>query len=195
MKKVFEVRWKRAAAVALSLTMAIGFAGCDAFGSRKKSKDAINDRLVSFNKALQKLDYEAARRLTDWTKEDNDYTAIESLFDASDYGDAEGEGFVICTEYIASTISIKYDISTVQIKNDQATLNVKYEMVDWPSVYQKSHDSYDQVLEDLTNCQDKSTTDAVIIFENVDGRNDWRLCRISDLGKVMSFVHTLPVRA
>lgn len=192
MKKVFEVRWKRAAAAALSLAMAIGFAGCDAFGSRKKSMDAINDRLVSFNKALQKLDYEAVRRLTDWTVEDNDYTAIESLFDTSDYGGAEGEGFVICTEYIASTISIKYDISTVQIQGDQATLNVKYEVVDWLSVYQKSHGSYDQVLEDLKNCQDKSTTDAVIIFENVDGRNDWRLCRISDLGKVMSFVHTLP---
>ena len=195
MKKVFGVRWKRTAVAALSIAVAIGLAGCDAFGTRKKSMDAMNDRLISFNKALQKLDYEAVRRQTDWTEEDNDYTAIESLFDTSDYGEAEGEGFVICTEYIASTISIKYDISTVQIQDGQASLNVIYEMVDWPSVYQKSHDSYDQVLEDLKNCPDKSTTDAVIIFENVDGGNDWRLCRISDLGKVMSFVHALPVRA
>ena len=65
-------------------------------------------------------------------------------------------------------------------------------MVDWQQVYGKTHGSYDEVLEDLKNCQDKTTIDAVVVLENVDGENDWRLCQINDLATVMSFVHTLP---
>ena len=65
-------------------------------------------------------------------------------------------------------------------------------MVDWQSVYAKSHGSYDEVLEDLKNCPDKITIESSIVFENVDKEKDWRLCIINDLGNIMSFVHTLP---
>ena len=178
-------------AAALCIVMVMGFSGCDIFGVRK-SMGVMYDRLTNFNKAMNKLDYEAARSVTDWTEEDGDYTAIEALFDTSYYGNTEGEGFVECTEYIASTIKIIFDITAAKIDDDQATLDVKYEMVDWQSVYAKSHGSYDELLEDLKNCPDKITIESSIVFENVDKEKDWRLCIINDLGNIMSFVHTLP---
>ena len=65
-------------------------------------------------------------------------------------------------------------------------------MVDWQAVYKKTHNNYDEVLEELKNCPDKITVDNAIVFENIDSVGDWRLCRINDLGGVMSFVYTLP---
>ena len=191
MKKIFEDVFKRAAAVVLSVVMVAGFAGCDAFGVRK-SMGVMHGRLTEFNKALNELDYETARDQTDWTEADNDYTAIEEVFDTSYYGDTAGEGFVSCAEYIASTINIKFDVTAVRLESNRATLDVKYEMVDWQQVYQQPHDCFDEVLEDLKNCQDKTSVDAFVVFENVDGENDWRLCRITELGEVMRFVYTLP---
>ena len=191
MKAVCKDVYKRSMAVVLCIAMVIGIAGCDAFGVRK-SMGVMNDRLINFNKALNELDYEAVRSLTDWTEADSDYTAIEEIFDTSYYGDTEGEGFVSCTEYIASTINIKYSITSVQINYNQASLDVEYEMVDWQAVYKKTHNNYDEVLEELKNCPDKTAIDLQIVFENVDGLGDWRLCRINDLGGVMSFVYTLP---
>ena len=191
MGKTYRTGMRRVAAAAISVVMVIGLSGCDAFSARK-SKNVMKDKLQNFNKALNDLDYETARSLTDWTEEDGDYEAIVGLFDTSYYGASEGNGFIYCTEYIASTISLKYDISEVQIQNDQASLDVVYEMVDWTKVYKEPHDSYDQILEDLKNCPDKFTFNTVIIFENVDGKGDWRLCKLYDLGKVMSFVYTLP---
>lgn len=191
MKNVIKDRLKKAAAVVLSLIMVVGFAGCDMFGVRK-AQGAMNYTLTNFNKALNELDYEAVRSLSDWTEDDSDYKAVEELFDTSYNGDEEGEGFVACTEYIASTITINFNLTSVAPKGSQASVNVKYEMVDWQQVYEKTHGSYDEVLEDLKNCQDKTTVDAVVVLENVDGENDWRLCQINDLATVMSFVHTLP---
>ena len=191
MKNAIENRLKKAAAVVLSLIMVAGFAGCDMFGVRK-AQSAMNYTLTNFNKALNELDYETVRSLSDWTEDDSDYKAVEELFDTSYYGDEEGEGFVACTEYIASTITINFNLTSVAPKGSQASVNVKYEMVDWQQVYEKTHGSYDEVLEDLKNCQDKTTVDAVVVLENVDGENDWRLCQINDLATVMSFVHTLP---
>ena len=191
MSVAVEDRIKRAAAAVLSIVVVICFSGCYAFGVRK-SMDVMNDRLINFNKALNEFDYKALRSLTDWTEEDSDYTAIETLFDTSYYGDAEGEGFISCTEYIASTIEIKFDITAVRINGNQASLNVKYEMVDWQSVYQTAHDSYDEVLADLKSCPFKTSVDTDIVFENADAKEDWRLCRITDIGKVMSFVYSLP---
>lgn len=192
MEKIFKDGFKRVVAAALSVAVFTGFAGCDAFGVRK-SMGVMNDRLINYNKALNKLDYETVRSLTDWTGEDSDYMAIVDLFDTSYYGDSAGEGFVACSEYIVSTISINYDITAAEIYRDQATLEFEYEMVDWQDVYHDPHGSYDEVLEDLKNCPDKITIDSVIIFEKVDEEADWRLCKISDLGEVMSFIHTLPV--
>jgi len=191
MANIYKKGSKRKAAAALCIAITMALSGCDASGSRK-SMDVMNDRLKNFNNALNKLDYEAVRSLSDWAEGEGDYTAIEVLLDTSAYADTAGEGFVSCTEYIASTIRIKYDIKTVHIDGEQATLDVKYEMVDWEEVYQKAHGSFDEVLEDLKNCPDTITSDAVIVFENVNKKEDWRLCRINDLGKVMSFVHTLP---
>lgn len=191
MGKAFGDGISRVVAAALSTVIAIGFAGCDMFGVRK-SMGIMHGRLTNFNKAINELDYETARSHTDWTEEDSDYTAIEELFDTSYYGDTEGEGFVACTEYIASTVTIKFDITSARIGSGRASLDVRYEMVDWQQVYQEKHDSYDEVLEDLKNCPDKLTFDADIVFENVDKNEDWRLCRITNLSEVMSFVHTLP---
>ena len=191
MKRNSRINNCKVVAAALCIVIVMGFSGCDIFGVRK-SMGVMYDRLTNFNKALNKLDYEAARSVTDWTEEDGDYTAIEALFDTSYYGNTEGEGFVECTEYIASTIVINFDVTAAKIDDDQATLDVKYEMVDWQAVYAKSHDSYDEVLEDLKNCSDKITIESSIVFENVDKEKDWRLCIINDLGNIMSFVHTLP---
>ena len=191
MKNVIKDRLEKAAAVVLSLIMVVGFAGCDMFGVRK-AQSAMHYTLTNFNKALNELDYETVRSLSDWTEDDSDYKAVEELFDTSYNGDEEGEGFVACTEYIASTITINFNLTSVAPKGSQASVNVKYEMVDWQQVYEKTHGSYDEVLEDLKNCQDKTTVDAVVVLENVDGENDWRLCQINDLATVMSFVHTLP---
>lgn len=192
MRKVFSGRFGRAVAAVLSVAMVMGSTGCDVFGVRK-GKAVMNDRLINFNKALNELDYEAVRDLSDWTEKDSDYTAIETLFDTSYYGDAAEEGLLSCTEYIASTISIRYDIETVQIQYYQASLDVEYEMVDWKQVYQKPHSSYAEVLEDLKNCPDKITVGTAIVFENMDLKNsDWRLCRINKIGEVMSFIHTSP---
>ena len=191
MKNVIIDRFTSAAAVVLSLIMVAGFAGCDMFGVRK-AQSAMHYTLTNFNKALNELDYEAVRSLSDWTEDDSDYKAVEELFDTSYYGDEEGEGFVSCMEYIASTITINFNLTSVAPQGSQASVNVKYEMVDWQQVYEKTHGSYEEVLEDLKNCQDKTTVDAVVVLENVDGENDWRLCQINDLATVMSFVHTLP---
>ena len=65
-------------------------------------------------------------------------------------------------------------------------------MVDWQSVYQRPHDSFDEVLEDLKRCQDKTTVCADVVFDNVDMKGDWKICRITGLNEVMSFVYTLP---
>ena len=186
-----EAIFIRPVALILCIAMTVGFAGCDVFGVRK-GKDVMNERLIEYNRALNALDYEAVRNLTDWTEEDSDYTAIEKLFDTSYYGDAAGGEFVSCTEYIASTITIKYDVTAVEINFEHATLDVEYEMVDWQSVYQRPHDSFDEVLEDLKKCQDKTTVSADVVFDNVDMKGDWKICRITGLNEVMSFVYTLP---
>ena len=192
MGKMFSDRFVRSVAAALSIAVVMGFTGCDVSGARK-GKSVMDDRLINFNKALNELDYEALRDLTDWTVNDSDYTAIEALFDTSYYGEAEDDGLLSCTEYIASTISIRYDIGDVQIRYYQAALDVEYEMVDWRQVYQKPHSDYGEVLEDLKNCPDKITVDTAIVFENVDWmKSDWRLCRINKIGEVMSFIHTSP---
>ena len=185
------MRFKRVIATFVSAALLLGFAGCDAFGIRK-AMGVMNDRLINYNKALNELDYEAVRNLSDWTETDPDYAAVEKLFDTSDYGDAAGEGYIACTEYIASTIKINFNVTGATIKYDQAALEVTYEMVDWQQVYSEPHDSYDEVLEDLKNCPDKMAIVSDVTFENVDGENDWRLCVLSDLGEVMSFVHSLP---
>lgn len=185
------MRFKRVITTFVSTVLLLGFAGCDAFGVRK-AMGVMHDRIVNYNKALNELDYEAVRNLSDWTEADPDYAAVGELFDTSYYGDAAGEGYTACTEYIASTIKIDFNVTGVNIQYDHATLDVTYEMVDWQQVYSETHDSYDEVLEDLKNCPDKMAIVSEITFENVDGENDWRLCVLSDLGEVMSFVHSLP---
>lgn len=182
---------KKAVAATLSAAMLLGFTGCDAFGVRK-GMGVMHGRLTNFNEALNKLDYVAAREQTDWTEDDEDYAAIEQLFDTSYYGDVAGEGFVNCTEYIASTITMKFDVTSVNSYYYNATLDVTYEMVDWQSVYVVSHDNYDEVLEALKNCEDKITIESTVTFENVDEKVDWRICRINDLSEVMAFVYALP---
>ncbi|MBP5655116.1 MAG: hypothetical protein J6X33_06340 [Clostridiales bacterium] len=189
-KMFYDIRQRSVAAV-LCIAMVMGFAGCDMFGVRKQM-GVMYGRLTNFNKAMNELDIEAARENTDWTEEDDDYKAVKDLFDITYNGDAVDEGFVSCTEYIASTINIKFDITSAKIDDDPVTLNMKYETVDWQSVYGKSHNSYDEVLEDLKNCQDKITVDGVVTFVNADEEGDWKISEITELSEVMNFVHTLP---
>ncbi len=182
---------RRITAAVLSVAMVFVFAGCDIFGVRQ-SMGAMFDRLANFNKALNELDFEAAKEYTNWTGEDEDYKEAEALFDTSDLGDKAGEGFVSCTEYIASTIVMKYDVTSAHIDDNQASLDVTFEMVDWRSVYNDPHDSFEEVLEDLKACEDRITVEAVVVFENVDGQKDWRISEINDIDEVMSFVYTIP---
>ena len=186
-----NMRINRVIAAAVSAAIVFTFAGCDAFGVRK-AMGVMHDRITRYNQALNSLDYETIRELSDWTEEDNDYTAIEELFDTSYYGDEEGEGFVDCAEYIASTITIKFNVTGARIDGNFSEIDVTYEMVDWQSVYSEPHDSYEDVLADLKNCPDKNTIESTITLENVDKAEDWRLCRLNNLTEVMSFVHTLP---
>lgn len=185
------MKGNRVIATTLSVALLLGAAGCDAFGVRK-DMGVMHDRITRYNQALNNLDYGTVRDLTDWTEEDSDYTAIEELFDVTYYGDEEGDGFVDCTKYIASTINIKFNVTGARIDNNFASLDVTYEMVDWKSVYSEPHDSYEEVLEDLKNCQQVLTIESTITLENIDGQDDWRLCRINDLNELMSFVYALP---
>lgn len=185
------MRAKQVIAASVSVAMLLGVAGCDMFGIRQ-DMGVMYDRITRYNQALNNLDYETIRDLTDWTEEDSDYTAIETLFDTSYYGDIAGEGFVDCTKYVASTINIKFDVTGARIDGNFASLDVKYDLVYWQSVYSELHDSYEAVLDDLKSSQHVYTIESTITLENVNGSGDWRLCRINDLNELMSFVYTLP---
>ncbi len=181
----------RVAAVSLCVILLFGFSGCDAFNVRK-GMSIMSDELRIYVQALRGLDYQAIRDISDWNEGDEDYKAIEELFDTSYYGEVAGPGFVECAEYIASTIVLKYDITTIEGYYYTATLNVTYEMVDWPQVYAKKHTNYYDVLRDLKSCEEKKIYNTKVTFENVDEKLDWRLCRLNDIGDIMKFIHTLP---
>jgi hypothetical protein len=169
--------------------MVIGFTGCDMFGVRK-TMGAVNEALKDFNTALNNLDCNGVRSVTDWTEEDSDYDNIGKLLDVNRYGDVEGEGFVSCAEYIASTINIDYDITTLDVYSGGASIDVTYEMADWKTVYGKTHGSYDEVLSALKDSQDTLTIGSRITFENIDG--EWKLCRIVALSEVLGFIDSVP---
>ncbi len=181
---------QRIVATALGVVMLLGFSGCDAFGTRQATGIMVG-KLDSYNRALNNLDYEAVRNLTDWTLEDPDYNAIETLFDVDQYGSDMGEDFVSCTEYIASTILIVYDITSMTVGNPYTTLDVKYVMTDWQMVYSEPHESCAEALIALKDSKDKITIETTIVFEK-DG-DDYKLCRLNDLNQVMSFVYSVPV--
>lgn len=174
---------------ALSIIMLSGFSGCDAFGTRNDMGIMVG-KLNSYNLALNDLDYIAVRNLTDWSEEDSDYTAIESLFDVDHYGSEMGEDYIACAEYIASTILIVYDINSVTIDNPYATLDVKYVMTDWQKVYSEPHDSCTEVLNTLKDSDDKLTIETTIVFEKHG--DDYKLCMLNDLNQVMGFVYGVP---
>ena len=183
------MRLKRAVTSALCFAMVIGFTGCDMFGVRKTMGD-VNEALKNFNTALNNLDCNGVRRVTDWTEEDSDYDNIGKLLDVNRYGDVEGEGFVSCAEYIASTINIDYDITALDVYSGGASIEVTYEMADWKTVYGKIHGSYDEVLSALKDSQDTLTIGSRITFENIDG--EWKLCRIVALSEVLGFIDSVP---
>lgn len=179
----------RAVTYFICASMVIGITGCDMFGVRK-TMGAVNDALKNFNTALNNLDSDGVRSVTDWTEEDFDYDNIEILLDVDHYGDVEGEGFVSCAEYIASTINIDYDITALNVYSGGASIDVTYEMVDWKTVYAEKYDSYDDVLSALKRSEDTLTVDSRITFENING--EWRLCQIFDLNDVLSFIYAVP---
>ncbi len=184
------MKLKRAVAAVLSTAVVIGSSGCGTVGARK-DMPAIDGLLKSFNTSLNSLDCDGLRVLTDWNKNDFDYSNIEDLLDVTYYGDTEGEGFVSCAGYIASTIMIDYDIKALKSYGNKASLEVQYELVDWRTVYSWPHESYDDVLNDLRNSDETMTVFTNIVFEKVDGR--WRLCQIYDLNEVLGFIHSVPV--
>ena len=138
------MRNNKVAAVSLCTILLFGFSGCDAFNVRK-GMSIMDEELQIYRQALRTLDYQAIRDISDWNEEDDDYMAIEELFDTSYYGDEAGDGYVACVEYIASTIYVEYDITSVEGYYYTATLNVTYKMVDWPQVYAKHHRNYYEV--------------------------------------------------
>lgn len=181
---------KRAVAVVLSTAALIGSSGCGTFGARK-DMPAIDGLLRNYNQALNYLDCDGLRSLTDWNENDFDYSNIEDLLDVNYFGDAEGEGFVSCAEYTASTIMINYDIKALKSYGNKASLEVQYELVDWRTVYSWPHESYDDVLSDLKNSDYTVVVFSSIVFEKVD--DEWKLCQIFDLNEVLGFVHSVPV--
>ena len=183
------MKFNRVVTSILCVAVVFGIAGCDIFGVRK-SMGVINESLKIFNTALNNLDCDGVRRVTDWTEEDFDYGNIEKLLDVTYYGDIEGEGFVSCTKYIASTINIDYSITSMDISSNNASINVKYELVDWQKVYSEKYNSYDEVLSALKASKDIRTIDSRITFENIDG--EWKLCQIFSLNEVLSFVYAVP---
>ena len=179
----------RIIATALSVVMLLGFSGCDAFGTRK-AMGVMVGKLDGYNRALNDLDYQSVRNLTDWSEEDPDYTAIETLFDVDHYGSEMGEDYKACTEYVASTILIVYDITSVKIEDPYATLDVKYVMTDWQKVYSEPRDSCAEVLGALKDSKEKLTIETTIVFEKYG--DDYMLCRLNDLNQVMSFIYSVP---
>ncbi|MBR3141706.1 MAG: hypothetical protein IKF09_00995 [Clostridiales bacterium] len=179
----------RAVTYFICASMVIGITGCDMFGVRK-TMGAVNDALKNFNTALNDLDCDGIRSVTDWTEEDFDYDNIENLLDVNRYGDIEGKGFVSCAKYIASTINIDYDIKSLDVYSGGASIDVTYELVDWKTVYSEKHNSYDEVLKALKDSEDTLTVDSRITFENING--EWRLCQIFDLNDVLSFIYAVP---
>ena len=183
------MNYRRAAAAAISFILVFCISGCDIFGL-KKAEVEVNETLRLFNKALNYLDADDVRRLTDWTEEDSDYAAIEKMFYADCFD--ENEGLYSCARYIASTISIDYDISTLDINGDRASIEVEYELADWEPLY--LDDTYGdcyEILSSLKSSDDTIKIDSKITFEQVDGV--WKMCQIYNLGEVMRFVYTTPV--
>jgi len=184
-----SMNYRRAAAAAISLLMIICISGCDIFGI-KLAEAEVSELLRLYNIALNDLDADDVRRLTDWTEEDSDYTAIEKMFYAQ--RSAENEGLYSCTRYIASTITIDYDISTLDINGDRASIEVEYELADWQPLYlDDTYGNCDEILSSLKSSDDTIKIDSKITFEKVDGV--WKMCQIHKLGEVMKFAYTTPV--
>lgn len=183
------MNYRRAAAAAISLLMIICISGCDIFGI-KLAEAEVSESLRLFNIALNDLDADDVRRLTDWTEEDSDYTAIEKMFYAQ--RSTENEGLYSCARYIASTITIDYDISTLDINGDRASIEVEYELADWQPLYlDDTYENCDEILSSLKSSDDTIRIDSKITFEKVDGV--WKMCQIYKLGEVMKFAYTTPV--
>lgn len=182
-----SMKCKRVISAGLVLAFVMGFTGCNP----QKNTKAIEDLLKDYNDALNDLDADAVRELSDWSKKDSDYKAIEDLLDVHYAEESAGDGFADYVRYVASTIEVNYDIDDFTVKDDKATLKVEYELADWKSVlFTDSYTSYDEVINALKSSKSTITIKSKIVFEKQDG--EWKLCQLSKLKEVFEFTYETP---
>ncbi len=176
------MKLKRVISAGLVFAFVMGISGCNS----KKDAAAIDELLSDYNDALNDLDADAVRDLSDWSRKDSDYKNIDTLFYAHFVDTYDTETIVKCDEYIASTIEVKYDIGDLTVKGDNASIKVQYELTDWESVYYvDSYETYDDVLKELKNTEGTVTIKSKITFEKKKG--EWKLCQLSKLSDVFAF--------
>ncbi len=181
------MKCKKMISAGLALALVLGITGCDP----QKGQNAIDDLLSEYGEALNDLDADAVRDLSDWSKKDSDYKAIGDLFDVSYVEENGGDKAADCVRYIASTIELDYDIDDLNINGDKASIKAAYELVDWEAIYYvDSNESYDEVLKALKSSKDTITVKGKITFEKKDG--EWKLCQLSKMNEVFTFTHKIP---
>ena len=176
------MKCKRVISAGLVIAFVLGFSGCNS----KKDTEAIDGLLTDYNEALNELDADAVRELSDWTKKDFDYQNIGELMTVKSVDAYDAEQLEACAGYIASTIEVNYDIDDLTVKGDRASIKVEYELVDWESVYYVDcHETYADVLKELKRTKDTITIRTKISFEKKNGA--WKLCQLSKLSEVFKF--------
>lgn len=181
------MKCKKVIAGGLVLTFVMGISGCDS----KKAPSVIDDLLDGYCDALNDLDADAVRDLSDWSKKDSDYKNIGELLDVHYAEERGGDKAAECVRYIASTIELNYDIDDLDIDGDKASIKAVYEFVDWESIYYvDGYESYDDVLRKLKSSKKTLTVKGKITFEKKKG--EWKLCQLSKLNEVFTFTREIP---
>lgn len=183
------MRFKKAAAAILSISLLLGATGCDKLGS-KKDTEKIKTLIEDYGDALKSEDADAVVELTDWKKTNEQRGLVQLYLDNEYYTNGYGETGAKIFKYIISTIDIKYKEDDIEIEKDKASVKIKYELVDWEQVLGGTYSDYGYLLSKIKACDDTMTVKAKISFERVDG--EWKITKLSNFEELFSFILALP---
>ena len=177
---------KRIIASVLTASMALGIAGCDAFGVRKEMS-GVDHVVKEYAGALRDLDEEKVLSLTVYGEGDPEYQEIHDCF----IFDGNAEYIWDIYEAVASTIDLNYLGSSIQVDGNEASVDFKYSIVDWKPLFEGSSETADDLVQAVKKSKKTNSIKGGLEFKKEDG--EWKISKIKGLDELLSFSNAWPV--
>ena len=171
---------RKITSLVLAGSVALGVAGCDAFGVRKEMGN-VDGVIKDYGKALSNLDEEKILKMTVWEETDKEYADFKDCFTF----DANAEYIWDVYATTAGTITLDYKGAGIKVKGDKASVDVTYVIVDWKTLYNEQYSGADDLVKAITDSMNVITTEGSLEFEK-DG-NDWKISKITKLDELLEF--------